>query len=107
MAPISRTAALDVIQIDNGTDMLENIGFDGALVAVAFESGAELTAALTLDGPIIHGITCGALSCDADGVNGVAVIQFTVSYMLPRRAARACSNSMALSKLTKRRIKAL
>jgi Ca2+-binding RTX toxin-like protein len=68
---------MDVIQLDNGTGLFENVGVEGGLAPGAFESGAGLTAAATSDGRIIYDITSGALYYDADGVGGAAAIQFT------------------------------
>ncbi len=72
------TPALDLIQLDNGTGLFENVGVDGALAGGAFESGAGLTAAATTTGRIIYDIDSGALYYDADGAGGVAAIQLAV-----------------------------
>ena len=69
-------ASEDTIQLENA--VFTALTTTGALVAGAFRAAAGATSAADTDDRIVYNTTTGALYYDADGVGGVASVQFAV-----------------------------
>jgi Ca2+-binding RTX toxin-like protein len=73
---ITDFASVDTIDLENA--VFTSLTTTGTLSANAFASGAGLTSAQDADDRIVYNTTTGALFYDADGVGGVAAVQFAI-----------------------------
>ncbi|NOT81739.1 MAG: hypothetical protein HOP01_03295 [Gallionella sp.] len=87
---LSATNVDSIVGFATGSDAIQlslvqfgGVGTAGTLSAAGFGSGAGMTDATTINQHIIYNATSGGLYYDADGVGGVASVQFATLVGVP------------------------